>query len=282
MTLYFIANTASRLLVRVFSKNTKLNSYKANFLLNIPTYLGMLIFGLFTIPDSFFSGLNYKTLSLMAIMGVSLVFFNKMTLIAQKHVETAPYMVLRQVSVPASVLLATLLLGESLTPIQILGMLVILLGSYLVASNGGTLKIKHIGKYELMTMGYGVFLAFYSIASRYLQIETSLSTVLIIGGLFELIPNAFVASRTKDKPSEHQINRSDMYLACFIGLFSAAHIVTFWLAVSYTGNVALLTSIGSFRIVTIFLGSYLILKEKANLKLKIIGTAIALVGLLLT
>jgi drug/metabolite transporter (DMT)-like permease len=282
MTLYFIANTAARLLVRVFSKNTKLNPYKANLLLYIPTYIGMLSFGLLTIPDSFFSGLNYKTLSLMAIMGVSLVFFNKMTLIAQKHVETAPYMVLRQVSVPASVLLATVLLGESLTPIQILGMLIILFGSYLVASNGGTLKIKHIGKYELMTMGYGVFLAFYSISSRYLQIETSLSTVLIIGGLFELIPNAVVAARTKDKSFEEKINRSDVYIACLIGFFSAAHIITFWLAVEYTDNIALLSSIGSFRIVTIFLGSYLILKEKANLKLKLAGTAIALIGLLLT
>ncbi len=281
MVVYFFANTAARLLVRVFSKNTKLNPYKANLLTNVPTYIGMLIFGLFTLPDSLLAGLNYKTLILMLFMGITLVFFNKMSLLAQKHVETAPYMVLRQVMVPVSVLLSTILLGESLTPTQLIGMLVILLGSYLVASNGGTLKIKHIGKYELMAMGYGVFLAFYSIASRYLQIETSLSTVLIIGGLLELIPNALVALRTKDKPSEHKIKRADVYLACLIGFFSAAHIVTFWLAVSNADNVALVSSLGSFRIVTIFLGSYLILKEKANLKLKIIGTAIALIGLML-
>jgi drug/metabolite transporter (DMT)-like permease len=241
----------------------------------------MSIFGLLTIEGSLFSGVGLKTLGLMSFMGVALVYFNKLTLVAQKHIDTAPYMVLRQVAVPTSVILSTVFLGESLTLAQAVGMMIILFGSYLIASNGGKIKLKHIGKYELMAIVYGVFLAFYSIASRYLQLETSLSTILVIGGLLEIIPNILVASGVKSKSHESKINKNDIFLACLIGLFSAMHIVAFWLAVYYAGNIALISSLGSFRIVTIFVASYIFLKEKDDLKMKIVGTLLALLGLLL-
>lgn len=282
MALYFIANTAARLLVRVFSKNTKLNPYAANFLLQIPTYIGMFLFGLFTLQDSMFAGISLKILLLLTLLGIAQVYLNKVTLIAQKHVETAPYMVLRQVSVPVSVLLATLFLNESLNTKQIVGMVVIMLGTYLIASNGGKIKIKHFSRYEMMTIGYGVYLAFYSIIIRYVQIETSLSTVLIVGGLLELIPSYVTTHKVSSKISLEKLSRKEVLLAGFIGLFSAIHIVTFWLAVNYSQNISLVSSVSSFRIVTIFVGSYLLLNEKSDFKLKLAGTLVALVGLLLT
>lgn len=281
MALYFIANTTARLLVRVFSKNTKLNPYAANLLLQIPTYTGMLIFGIVTLQDSIFAGVTSEIMLLMVLLGVAQVYFNKVTLIAQKHVETAPYMVLRQVSVPVSVLLSTIFLGETLDAKQIAGMFVIMSGTYLVASNGGKIKIKHFSRHELMTISYGVFLAFYTIFTRYVQIKTSLSTVLIIGGLLEVIPSFVTTHKVSSKISLEKLNQKEVLLACLIGLFSAMHIVTFWMAVNYTQNIALVSSVSSFRIVTIFVGSYLLLNEKSDFKLKLAGTLVALVGLLL-
>ena len=281
MALYFIANTAARLLVRVFSKNTKLNPYAANLLLQIPTYTGMLIFGCATLQGSIFASVTPLIMLLMVLLGLAQVYFNKVSLIAQKHVETAPYMVLRQVSVPVSVFLSTVFLGESLNAKQIVGMFVIMSGTYLVASNGGKIKVKHFSRHELMTISYGVYLAFYSIIIRYLQIETSLSTILVVGGLLELIPSFVTTHKVSSKISLEKLNRREVLLACFIGLLSAMHIVTFWLAVNYAQNVALVSSVSSLRIVTIFAGSYLLLKEKSNFKLKLAGTLIALVGLLL-
>ncbi len=281
MALYFITNTAARLLVRVFSKNTQLNPYLANLLLTIPTYICMLVFGLITLQDSVFTGMSPAILIVMLLMGIALVYFNKLSLIAQKHVETAPYMVLRQSAVPVSVLLSTIFLAESLNSMQIVGMLVVMSGTYLVASNGGKLKIKHFGRHEVTIVVYGIFLAFYSIITRYIQIETSLSTVLIIGGLLEVIPNAITTIKITSVSHILEIKFPEVYLACLIGLFSAMHIVTFWLAVNYAQNIALVSSIGSFRIATIFIGSYVFLKETSNLKIKLTGTLIALIGILL-
>ncbi len=281
MVLYFIANTVARLLIRVFSKNTKLNPYAANLLLQIPTYLGMLAFGLASLQGSIFAGITPGIFLLMTVLGIVIVYFNNLTLIAQKHVETAPYMVLRQISVPVSVLLSTIFLSEVLNAKQIAGMIVILSGTYLVASNGGKLKIKHFSRHELTVILYGIFLAFYSIVTRYLQIETSLSAILIIGGLLEIIPNAAATIKVSSRIHVQEIKLTEVYLACLIGLFSAVHIVTFWLAVNYTQNIALVSSISSFRIATIFIGSYLLLKEKGDFKLKLAGTIVALVGLLL-
>ncbi len=281
MALYFIANTASRLLVRVFSQTTSLNPYAANLLLQIPTYTGMLLFGLLTLQNSIFAGVTPQIVLLMILLGIAQVYFNKVTLIAQKHVETAPYMVLRQVSVPVSVLLSTIFLNETLDFNQIIGMFVILFGTYLVASNGGKIKIKHFSRHELMTIGYGVYLALYSIIIRYLQIETSLSTVLIIGGLLELIPSYLTTHKVSSKISLEKLKQKEVFVSFLIGLFSAMHIVTFWLAVEYSQNIALVSSVSSFRVATIFVGSYLLLNERSSFRLKLGGTLVALIGLLL-
>lgn len=275
--LYFIANTSARLLVRVFSKHTNLNSYTANLLLAVPTYLGMLVFGLATLEGSLFEGFTPLLLLMILLVSIILVFMSKLTLKAQKHLETAHYMVLRQVSVPASVLISTVFINESLNFLQVIGMIVILSGSYLVATSGGKKHIKHIDRYEIMAIIYGLFLGLFVVASRYFQLQTSLAAMLIIGGAIEMIPSAVFAYM---EPSQ-KISLYEYKLAILIGLASAVHIITFWLAVNNSSNVALVSSIGSFRIVTIFIGSYLILKEKSDLKLKLTGTFIALIGLLL-
>jgi drug/metabolite transporter (DMT)-like permease len=249
--------------------------------MQIPTYGVMLVFGIASLQGSIFAGVTPLIMLLMLLLGLAQVYFNKVSLIAQKHVETAPYMVLRQVYVPVSVLLSTIFLGETLDTKQIVGMFVIMSGTYLIASNGGKVKIKHFRRYELMTIAYGVYLAFYSIIIRYLQIKTSLSTILVLGGLLELIPSFVTTHKVSSKISLEKLNRKEVLLACFIGLFSAMHIVTFWLAVNYAQNVAIVSSVSSFRIVTVFVGSYLLLNEKANFKLKLAGTIIALIGLLL-
>lgn len=275
MALYFIANTASRLLIRVFTQKTKLDPYSASLAIVAPSYLIGLIYGLTQQDQPLFQGFTPLLAGFVLAIGVMQVVSGRVSIITQKHIETAPYIVMRMVFVPTSVLVSTLFLGESLTTTQLLGMASILAGAVIVSTGGKLPHIKHFGRYELLTLANSVFLGVYVIFNRYLIEQTSLSTLMVVFGGIEIIPILLtVAKNPLIKPT-----KSDLKLSLGMGATSAVHIVAFWLAVDITGNVALITSLSAFRIVTIFIGSYILLKERSSLKWKKIGSLLAAVGL---
>ena len=281
MALYFIANTATRILLRIFTKQTQLNPYAASFALTMPTYILMLVYSLHQY-DSFLNGLNILIVVLLLLQATFMTYFGKISVVAQKHVDTASFMVLRQISVPVSVVASSLFIGESLTAIQSVGMVLILIGAYVIASNGRTIPVRHIGKHEALVLIYGVFLGLSLVFSRYVQELTSLSTLLVVGSGLETLISAGKAY-TENRATAHKniIVRKDLGLALAIGLLSAVHIVTFFSAAELIDNVSVVSTLSSFRIVTIFLASYFFLKERDSLKIKLLGSGLALIGVVL-
>ena len=210
-------------------------------------------------------------------VGMMQVFAGKIAVITQKHIETAQYSVIRMLQVPISVVISTLFLGEALTLVQTVGMLSILAGVSIVSTGGKIPRLKHFGRYELLTIANSAFLGVYTVFNRYLIEQTSLSTLMVVWAGIEMIPLlATIIKRPTQMPA-----KSDIVLALGIGATAVLNIVAFWLAVAIAGNVALVSSLSAFRVVAIFAGSYLILKEKNNLTPKIIGSLLAVVGLLL-
>lgn len=278
MVVYFTANTATRLLVRVFTQTTSLNPYTASFLIMAPTYIVGLVYGVSQQSQPVLQGVTPALIFIVFIVGMLQVVSGRIAITTQKHIETAPYTVMRMIFVPVSILISTLMLGESLSLVQTIGMVSILIGVSVVSTGGRVPHFKHIGHYEALTLINSVFLGAYVVLGRYLIHETSLPTLLIVFGGVELIPLIITLLKVPyTKPS-----RLDVSLAAGIGIASAVHIVAFWLAVDLVGNVALVSSLSAFRIVTIFIGSHIILKEKSNLRQKVAGSLLATVGLLLS
>ena len=277
MALYFIANTMCRLLIRVFTQKTKLDAYSASFAITISTYIVGLAYGLLRLEQPLLQGFTPMAALLVFGVGMMQVFAGKIAVITQKHIETAQYSVIRMLQVPISVVISTLFLGEALTLVQTVGMLSILAGVSIVSTGGKIPRLKHFGRYELLTIANSAFLGVYTVFNRYLIEQTSLSTLMVVWAGIEMIPLlATIIKRPTQMPA-----KSDIVLALGIGATAVLNIVAFWLAVAIAGNVALVSSLSAFRVVAIFAGSYLILKEKNNLTPKIIGSLLAVVGLLL-
>ena len=277
MALYFIANTVCRLLIRVFTQKTKLDAYSASFAITISTYIVGLAYGLLRLEQPLLQGFTPMAALLVFGVGMMQVFAGKIAVITQKHIETAQYSVIRMLQVPISVVISTLFLGEALTLVQTVGMLSILAGVSIVSTGGKIPRLKHFGRYELLTIANSAFLGVYTVFNRYLIEQTSLSTLMVVWAGIEMIPLlATIIKRPTQMPA-----KSDIVLALGIGATAVLNIVAFWLAVAIAGNVALVSSLSAFRVVAIFAGSYLILKEKNNLTPKIIGSLLAVVGLLL-
>jgi drug/metabolite transporter (DMT)-like permease len=276
MAVYFIANTASRLLIRVFTQKTKLDPYCASLAIMLPAYLFGMGYGLTQQQQPLLQGVTSSLIGLVLVVGVLQVLSGKISMITQRHIETAPYMVIRMLFVPVSVIASTLFLGESLTSSQLVGMTSILIGVVIVTTGGKLPRLKHVGRYESLTLANSVFLGLYVVFSRYLIEQTSLATLMIVFAAIEMIPLLVTVFL---RPLQHP-SRFDLALSLGMGATTAIHIVAFWLAVELVGNVALATSISSFRIVTIFMASYLILSERSNPLQKIGGSILATVGLL--
>lgn len=277
MALYFVANTMCRLLIRVFTQKTKLDAYSASFAITISTYIVGLAYGLLRLEQPLLQGFTPMAALLVFGVGMMQVFAGKIAVITQKHIETAQYSVIRMLQVPISVVISTLFLGEALTLVQTVGMLSILAGVSIVSTGGKIPRLKHFGRYELLTIANSAFLGVYTVFNRYLIEQTSLSTLMVVWAGIEMIPLlATIIKRPTQMPA-----KSDIVLALGIGATAVLNIVAFWLAVAIAGNVALVSSLSAFRVVAIFAGSYLILKEKNNLTPKIIGSLLAVVGLLL-
>jgi len=278
MALYFIANTTARLLIRVFTKSTKLDPYSASLAIMIPTYLFGLVYGLTQKSEPLLQGVTPLLIGLVLAVGVLQVVSGKISMITQKHIETAPYTVMRMLSVPTSVLISTVFLNERLTAMQLVGMISILGGVSIVSTGGRMPHIKHLGRYEVLTLLNSIFLGLYIIFVNYLIDQTSLATLMVVFTGIEQLPLLVtVAKRPLMKPS-----KLDLKLSLGMGLSSKISILSFWLIVGLADNIALVTSLSAFRVVTIFIGSYIILKEKSNLKQKIAGSVLATVGLLLS
>ncbi len=277
MALYFIANTVCRLLIRVFTQKTKLYAYSASFAITISTYIVGLAYGLLRQEQPLLQGFTPMVALSVFGVGVMQVFAGKIAVVTQKHIETAQYSVIRMLQVPSSVVISTLFLGEALTLMQTVGMLSILAGVSIVSTGGKIPRLMHFGRYELLTIANSAFLGVYTVFNRYLIEQTSLSTLMVVWAGIEMIP--LLATIVK-RPTQMPV-KSDIVLALGIGATAVLNIVAFWLAVAIAGNVALVSSLSAFRVVAIFAGSYLILKEKNNLTPKIIGSLLAVVGLLL-
>jgi len=276
--MYFIANTAGRLLIRVFTQKTKLDSYSSSLAIKGPAYLLGLIYGLTQNKYPLTQGVTPFLISLVLLVGVLQIISGSVSVITQKHIDTAPYVVMRVLFVPTSVLISAILLNESLALTEFIGMLIILSGVSIVSTGGKLPHIKNIGRYELLNLSNSVFLGVYVVFSRYIISQTSLPTFMVIFAGIEIIPLILAVGRKSlTRPS-----KLDLKLSMLIGVASAIHIVAFWLAVDILDNVAIVSSISAFRVVTIFIGSYFVLNEKTNLKQKLVGSLLATAGITLS
>jgi len=274
MALFFIANTASRLLIRVFAQKTQLDPYHASLAILLPSYLFGVVYGLSQQEQPLFEGFTPMLALMVLFMGVAQVVSGKVSMITQKHIETASFMVIRSMSTPASVMVSTLFLGEGLTLPQFLGMVGIVIGAIAVSTGGKAPHIKHVGRYELLTLANAVFMGTYVVFNRFLIEQTSLSTLLVVFAGIELTPLLVtIARRPLIKPTT-----LDIRLSLGIGIASVVHIIAFWLAVELVDNVALVSSLVAFRVVTVFAGSYFILGEKSDIRQKVIGSIMATAG----
>jgi drug/metabolite transporter (DMT)-like permease len=273
---YFITATASPLQRRQQAKVTESNLV---FLAAaVQVFVATAGFFLLLFPGVNSFQLTVSNVLLTLACGLFGALFLVLSYFSQKHVDAVQSTILSNIYTPITIFLSIFLLHEGLTGRQIIGTLLLLAAVVIVSLERGTVHRFHISKYSLMMLASGVFLGLVLVAERQL--------IKVMGpgfgtlaswwsqALCMLIASYFFARHhvgSWPKAREVLVTGSLRFLQSIS-----------WIAlIVVVGNLALISAVTTFKIVTVFLAGLIFLGERNNLAQKCLGTVIALAGLLL-
>ncbi len=193
---------------------------------------------------------------------------------AQKHVEAGLTTLLSNLYTPVTILLATLLLGEGLTFVQGVGT-VFLLASILLVSKKHRLGRLHFDKHFVAMVFSGVTLGVALTAERALINTTGFTTGTMLSWWAQAVGLGVAAllfgAKTSYTLKETLVTGGLRYL----------QLLSWVLLVYVAQNLSVVSAVTTFKVVIIFMVAAIFLHEREDMMQKVIGSSVAVVGLLL-
>lgn len=272
---YFIAASLAplqrRWLIRdkTFTAAEQINfTFKVIFIL----FLGSLTFPFFS--PFYISGGAFRLIALAVMAGVFGAGCNMLQYIAQKHLDAGVTTIVANIYTPVTILLSFFILNEGLTASQVVGTVLLLCAMVIVSKKKSTGYFK-FDKYFLFMLLSGVLLAVLLVAERMLTKVTGFSAGIMISWGAQAFTLGLV---TLYLGSKHTYSTKEVAITGILQFFQACA----WVVLVYTvGNLGLVSSITTFKVVVIFVAAAVFLHEREDLPRKILGSIIAVIGLLL-
>lgn len=193
---------------------------------------------------------------------------------AQKHVEAGVTTLLGNSYTPIAIILSTLFLHEALKPLQLVGTALLLAGIVVVSKKHQTGKFK-FDRYFWLMLASGVMLGVSLTCERALQIETGFTAGTLLSWWAQFVALGIATQLARSK---HQYSVSDVATTGVMRLLQSLS----WVVLIFTvGNLSLVSAVTTFKVVVVFAAAALFLNEREDLGRKILGSFIALAGLLL-
>jgi drug/metabolite transporter (DMT)-like permease len=272
---YFVASSASSLQKRFLLKHKEYTTpeqitfaFQSIFIL----FLGSLIFPFFS---PFYISGGFLKLTLLALAcGVFSAGSNIASYLSQKHMDAGVTSILWNIYTPITIFLSSILLHEGLKLNQILGTVVLLFAIVLISKKHRIGRFS-FDRYFLLTLLSGVLISGVLVAERALQNTTGFSAGVMIswgsGALALGLVSLFWGA--KHKYSTREVLTTGGLQ--FIG--SLSYVILVWVS----GNLSVVSSVTTFKVVIIFIAAAVFLNEREDLPRKIFGSILAVLGLLL-
>jgi len=215
---------------------------------------------------------------MLLIAGLLFAGFNFLGWRANSHIDAAQFAVISNIQGIFTVIISGIFLGERLSPIQLLGVMVIITAACMVSVKGLTRKTFRIDNYSWIAIASSVCAGAALLAEKFLIGEMTLPTYYIIGwGLQTIWMTVLVRKEWKHLP---ELKAADYRDIIWQGLLRTG--AGFAIIVAFTmADSGLLSAIRSYKTVLVFLAALIFLGEKDHLWRKAIGSILATAGLLL-
>jgi drug/metabolite transporter (DMT)-like permease len=272
---YFIAASASPLQRRWLAKTKNLtNEGQIHFAFQV-TFITVILSLVLPFFEPFhIEGNVYYLIGLSLICGLFGAGYFIFSYTAQKHVEAGVSSLVSNIYTPITIVLATVFLNEKLTLIQILGTAFLLIGMLVVSKKHRIGKFK-FDKYFMYMVFSGIMMGILLVAERALMKITGFSA----GTMFSWWSQcAFLGLITLITHNKSVYSKKDITIT---GVLRFLQSLSWVVLIFVVGNLSLVSAITTFKIVIVFIAGAIFLKEREDLPIKIIGSLIALIGLLL-
>lgn len=274
---YFIAASASPLQRRWLAKKKDQNvSPKGQIAFAFHTLLFLVLGSLFF---QFFEPL-YIVGPISYLIGFSLIcgVFGALHFIfsytAQRHVDAGVTSLVSNIYTPITIILSIIFLKEGLTNLQILGTILLLSSMFIVSKKHRVGRFK-FDKYFLMVLTSGVMLGILLVAERAMVKMTGFTLGIMLSWFAQFAVLGLITFFTK---SRHTYTNKEVAITGGLKFLQSLSWTTL---VFIVGNLSVVSSITTFKIVLMFIAGALFLNEKEDLNRKILGSIIAVIGLLM-
>lgn len=272
---YFIASSASSIQRRFLLKNKEYTTKEQidfTFKCISMLFLGSLFFPFFS--PFYLSGGFWYLLFLAITCAVFGAMSNIAGYLAQKHIDAGVTSIVWNIYTPVTIFLSSVFINEGLTPIQILGTLLLFIAIVIISKKHRIGRFS-FDRYFLMTLLGGILISGVLVAERVLQNTTGFSAgVMISWGSQALglgLVSLFFGQKNKYTNKEVLVTGGLQ----FIGALS--YVILVWVS----GNLSVVSSVTTFKVVVIFIAAAIFLGEREDLGRKLLGSIIAVIGLLL-
>ncbi len=272
---YFIAASVSPLQRRWIAtqKNAEnIGQIHFAFQVTLVCLIGALFFPFF--QPFYISGNIYYLVGLALICGIFSAGFYISSFIAQKHVEVGISTLAGNIYTPITIILAIIFLNEGLNFLQIIGTILLLVAMVVVSKKHRIGKFS-FDKYFLLILLSGISLAFVLVAERALMKITGFTAGVLLSWGTTCLFLGIITLITCDKSP---YSKKDIIITGGLRFFQN---LSWVVLVFVVGNLSLVSAVTTFKVVIMFILGAVFLKEKEDFPRKILGSIIAVIGLLL-
>lgn len=255
-------------------KNDKSNPYSYTIVFHFLLGFLVLITGLIRGSNfSLFSGNVYILFLAAALWGICQVFLFK----ALQLVEASELTIMSGLRVVITILASIFFLNQVFTGLNILGTLLILASTFLVAKFGKGFKLnKGLGYTLAMTFFGGLAIVADSANVQHYDVLAYSTYSNFLSGLFIL---AFYSKSLQQW--KHFLQPNFLVKMLPLAVFSASQGVLYLLALSYGGNTAQVGTIRQASVIVTVLLAVIFLKERNDLARKFVAAILVTVGVIL-
>lgn len=272
---YFIAASASPLQRRWLATKKDVPSAEQThfaFQVTLISIAGTLFFPIFS--PFYLSGNKFYLLFLALICGVFGAGYAVFNYVAQKHIDAGISSVVSNIYTPITIILSSILIHEGLTQPQILGTILLLVALFVISKKHRIGRFR-FDKYFLLMLASGAMLGVVLVAERALQKATGFSAGTMLSWWSQCL---FLGLATLAVKSKHNYTKKDVITTGSLRFLQG---LSYVILVYVVGNLSLVSSVTTFKVVLIFLAAAIFLKEREDIGRKIVGSIIAVIGLLL-
>lgn len=212
------------------------------------------------------------------VAGILFALANVTAYRSNAHIDAAQFAVLTNLMAVFTVIIAAIFLSERMTLTQLFGVAVLVSAAGLVSVRRTTKRMFKISSWSILAIISALFAAMALTFEKHLLGQMNVGTYMIIGWGFQTLAMAVLAS--KEWHTLKDFDRKGITKLSSLGILRFLQGVTFVIAVSQA-DIGLLVSVVSYKAVLIFIGGVIFLSEKNHIIIRLFGSILATIGLLL-